>query len=87
MLYEEWRINGEYHRDGNKPALADFRPERVAWTEEYWANGLRHRDDGPAVIDYNPETGKIFHQEFWINGRFTLPNNSTPDNDATPKLN
>jgi hypothetical protein len=38
-------VNGVRHRDGDKPAFVD--KDRCS---EWWSNGERHRDGGPAVI-------------------------------------
>lgn len=58
--YEEWCINGEYHRVGG-PALKHK-------DSEFWLqHGKLHRLDGPAVI--TPSGPK----QYWINGQKLSP--------------
>ena len=38
-------MNGVLHRDGDLPAVISARGDL-----EYWKNGRRHRDNGPAII-------------------------------------
>ena len=40
--------NGVLHRDGDLPAIITVRGHM-----EYWKNGKRHRDHGPAIIRQN----------------------------------
>jgi hypothetical protein len=63
VIYEEWRLNGEQHRDGDKPAVTKitFGPEKKT-RKEWWVNGEKHRDGGqPAVVDENSNI-----REWWI---------------------
>ena len=50
---EYWGITEYYknrvlHRDGDLPAVISARGDL-----EYWKNGKRHRDNGPAIIRKN----------------------------------
>lgn len=35
--------------------------------EEYWVNGIRHREDGPAYRSWF-KSGQRLSEEYWING-------------------
>ncbi len=48
------------------PARIQFKNNRIV-SEAYFQNGLRHREDGPALIEYSI-TGTIKNQEYWLNG-------------------
>jgi hypothetical protein len=48
--------NGVLHRVGGPAYMEDY-------YEEWWFEGLPHRDDGPAV------TGGTFDHEWWIKGK------------------
>jgi len=52
----EWYLDGKRHREGDLPAI-----EYDNGTKSWWKNGLRHRDDGPAVEDSG---GKAW----WVDG-------------------
>jgi antitoxin component YwqK of YwqJK toxin-antitoxin module len=36
--------------------------------ESYYLNGKRHREDGPALIQYN-ENGNIKSEKYYLNGK------------------
>lgn len=61
---EEWLIDGELHRDGDKPAVVarDFK----AW----YKHGKRHRDRGNPAIVSNKD-GRLQHWYF-VNGKEVL---------------
>ena len=44
----EYYKYGVLHRDGDLPAVITVRGHK-----EYWKNGKRHRDHGPAIIRTN----------------------------------
>lgn len=73
LMHEAWRINGQPHRDGDFPSDI-WRDKETGniYSEEYYKNGRRHRDNGPAVIEYDPVTKEIIKQEFWRNDRQVL---------------
>lgn len=50
--FMEWYLHGELHRDNSKPA--------IVWDYgcEWWVNGVRHREDGPAVFEAAGENVK-----------------------------
>jgi hypothetical protein len=54
----EWYQHGKLHRDNNKPA--------IVWDYgcEWWVNGVRHREDGPAVHE-SPGT---LTKKWFLNG-------------------
>lgn len=39
----------------NGPAIICYLPNGTKYREEYWINGRRHRDDGPAFIEYRED--------------------------------
>lgn len=67
---QEWWVNGERHRDGDKAAV-----DRYCSRLEWWKNDKRHRDgDKPAVI-YSNGPNKWWNKEWWINGLLHRNNN------------
>ena len=49
--------NGKFHRDGDSPAIESYDDSYKV----YYKNGIKHRENGPAVIVKGS-------QEFWLNG-------------------
>lgn len=45
---KEWYCRGRLHRDNDKPARIT-----EGGKMEYWVNGKRHRDLGPAIVRSN----------------------------------
>ena len=37
--------------------------------EEYWQNGKRHCENGPAIINRDHNTGTIIFAEYYLEGR------------------
>ena len=37
------------------------------WVKEYYINGNRHREDGPAHIRYY-KNGSVSYESYWLNG-------------------
>lgn len=68
IIIEEWFIDGQLHREGDKPAyieLFDGTIMKMLW----YQNGKLHRENGPAVRKYK---GIMFdeewNEEWWLNG-------------------
>ena len=38
------------------------------WWESYKLNGKKHREDGPAFINYHSD-GSIYWEEYWLNNK------------------
>jgi hypothetical protein len=53
-----WRKNGNIHRDGDQPAYVCDKHGYQEW----YKNGLLHREDGPALISR-------YTKRWYINGR------------------
>lgn len=54
-----------------------YKKEYIKVKEEYFYKGKLHRDDGPAVIKYDLNNGKLYSEEYYFNGRninFNGPN-------------
>lgn len=62
-IHVEFRFRGFLERkDG--PAIQVYDPEtRIVVREEWYRNNERHRDNGPALIVRDRESGKIVHSE------------------------
>lgn len=45
-----WKSNGEFHRGKNLPAMLFKSSASGFIAKEFWLNGKRHREGGPAVI-------------------------------------
>ncbi|GEM_PF-3169973 len=37
--------------------------------EEWHKNGEPHREDRPAIVYYDPSTGKVVKEEWYLNGK------------------
>lgn len=74
----QYWIMGHQHRDGDQPAGISRTPDGRIRSLVYWKHGRLDRDPnlGPAIIDYDPSTGEIIHQEFWVKG-VQMPDPST----------
>lgn len=69
LYCEEWRLNGQMHRDNDLPAYIQYREDgsidRCVWRQ----NGWRHREhDLPAVIDYD-KNNLIVSEEWYQRGK------------------
>jgi hypothetical protein len=64
---ESWYCEGELHRDPTDgPAHIFYSPELDETRAEYYCRALLHRDDGPARILRNTQSGTVT-EEYWIN--------------------
>ncbi len=69
---DEWRnLKGELRRE-NGPAQIICRLNDSVFSEAFWINGKRHRDDGPAQTWYNIDGSaqSYLFNEFWFRGAF-----------------
>lgn len=59
-------VRGELHRDeGDGPAVIVVdNATGVVVEEQYWRNGWRHRENGPALIERAPD-GAITYEAYW----------------------
>lgn len=75
VVTEAWHVHGKLHRAGDKPARIFRCPETGNAIEEVYAtNGVFDRAGDPAVLRYDPQTGRIVKREYWRNGeRATKP--------------
>jgi len=62
------RFFGAVFGDGHHIIARDPMTDVVTW-EEWYENGKLHREDGPAVILRDGETGEVYHQSRYLNGR------------------
>ena len=65
--YEEYRINGELHRE-NGPAAIYYYENGNKHCEEYYINNNFHNENGPAEIYYY-KNGNKQHEEYYINDK------------------
>ena len=70
VVSEVWYRFGKEHRDGDLPAriYRSHDTGRIVH-EEYMKNGMTHRETGPAIINYHPDTGRPYRWEYWYNDR------------------
>mgnify|MGYP006145620589 CR=1 FL=1 len=40
--------------------------------EEWHRKGKPHRENAPAIIHYDPETGGVTSEEYWLNGNLYI---------------
>lgn len=81
VVSEAWYRSGELHRDGDLPARIFRCEDSGGILEETFAqHGLITRETGPAVIKYDPVTGRIARRQHWREGRQipTVLHKSTP---------
>jgi hypothetical protein len=61
---EEWYLHGNLHREDDLPAITIYRYMEDTQTylklQEWWVNGLKHRENNPAII-----SGE--NKEYYIN--------------------
>lgn len=50
----------------NGPATISYLSDGTRYREEYWINGIRHRSDGPAFIQY--DTSDVCRELYFYNG-------------------
>lgn len=65
LIYEEWYVNGEKHREDG-PALSKWSSGELT-LEEWYTNDKKHRDGGPAVSIW--ELGKLATQQWYETGK------------------
>ena len=68
---EEFYVHGKLHRDpGLGPAKIVYNKHwgTIMFTS-FFNNGLRHREDGPSVINYSGD-GSICMEWFYLDGKF-----------------
>jgi len=67
---QSWLRALEY-LNGGEP----FYPEKfTVWKEEWWVDGRLHREDGPAILIFNKETGKKYLEKWYLNGKLHREN-------------
>jgi hypothetical protein len=73
VVKEAYRMGQKLHRDPSEgPAVIERAPETGQITvEEYYVNGLKHRDDGPAVSSWF-KRGCVL-ETYYIKGRQRNP--------------
>lgn len=65
-ILEIWAVGGSIHRDGDLPAYVEReRSSGMTITVKYYQNGEIHRDQGPASIYRNAESG-IAVRQVWM---------------------
>lgn len=60
--------NGKMHRGENQPAHLKYFANGSEQTIEYWIDGIRHCDDGPAVAFYNSR-GICYFKSYYQNNK------------------
>lgn len=69
LEYVTYYKNGEYHRDGDKPAVVLYHRGGGVKHNEYFKNGELHRDgDKPAVTEWHTEDNKK-SESYYKNGK------------------
>ncbi len=63
-----YTLGGKVHREDG-PAVI------TSWSQEWYINGIPHRDNGAArVYKEHPVSGDQFVCEWWINGKYSAQN-------------
>lgn len=79
-IRETYVVDGLPHRVGDKPAEIEWDWNGKVVLERYYYRGQVHRENGPAEITYDPDTGEILEETFVKYGR-EVPR---PDIEPTP---
>lgn len=83
-IYLEYKQEGKPHRSRGLPAVVEFCPHSgTVVYAEFWENGHRHRQSGPAVIERDPNTKEILSQEFYVHGQKVDAKPPTPAHNLT----
>lgn len=70
VIQEKHYIKGVVHRDGDYPAVTTrHKVTGIPLAETYVVNGLWHRNNKPARIIYDPETGEISERSYFYRGQ------------------
>lgn len=67
LIIQEWFIDGAHHRDHDRPAVIKTY-KGIIIKMKWYQNGLKHRENGPAVRKYNSIWGECYDEEWWVNG-------------------
>lgn len=62
------KVKGQALHCFRGPAVVWSLPTGSVWAEDWRRDGIRHRDDGPAWIQYNDD-GSLWIEERHINGK------------------
>lgn len=78
-VLQKWSVDGATGRSGGRPAIISTGLETgIVEREEYWEDGHRHREDGPAFIERDPDTGEIIEESFYTRGQKYVPSRQAP---------
>lgn len=69
VLEQHWHYEGQRHRANNEVASAIYDSDGFTLLQEYWVGGKLHRTNGPAIVEFSPETHKIISERFFIQGQ------------------
>lgn len=61
MYFDKNKLHNE-----NGPATISYLSDGTRYREEYWINGIRHRSDGPAFIQY--DQSDVCRELYFYNG-------------------
>ena len=83
---EEFRKEGQRHREGDRPAVVSYRSDGSVELEEFWKEGQRHREgDRPAVARYRDD-GSVASESFYKEGQMYTPSKAKPCEDKTVEI-
>lgn len=74
-----YAVDGRLHREGDEPA--SFIEEHGQETHSYYVDGELHRDEGPAVEEFDTTTGRCVRRQYWIKGRWKFDDPISLDHD------
>jgi len=78
-IFQNWRVQGELHREQDLPAEIDYYPNGTVSARKWYRRGRLHRDGNkPARLEYD-ESGKLIKCEFYLHGaKVSKPATFTP---------
>tara|TARA_B100000745_G_scaffold300543_1_gene255133 strand:+ start:1834 stop:2289 length:456 start_codon:yes stop_codon:yes gene_type:complete len=72
LMEVEYHVKGCLQREDG-PASRHWAPNGILQVESWYHEGHRHRTDGPAHILYNPYTGHVTCEAYYVYGKKQAP--------------
>ena len=86
VSWEEFRKEGQLHREGDRPAVVSYRADGLVLREEFFKEGQLHREgDRPALVSYRAD-GSVEREQFWKEGQMCTPSKAKPCEGKTVEI-
>jgi hypothetical protein len=78
VMWEEFRKEGQLHREGDRPAVVWYRADGSVEREEFFKEGqLQREGDRQARVSYRAD-GSVAWEQFWKDGQMYTPPQAKP---------